>query len=229
MSDPTWAFDAFDRLLARETGPWSAAKRDAFARLAEAYPGPRGPTPAGLRQMERGQFDARIPAEWKPVFTEVYHQWLGFAEEHEALGQAAPLSLGWWFRPGWLRGLPPGMSWIVSPASLVSVLLALLAWRCTEGLTIRSEAAHVIDVVAASADTASLELAEAERSARASFAAPSDAVIASFLATEPSLRSRFESATARIEELTRRIEDGQAALDVSRFPRWPRQPVGRAD
>lgn len=229
MTDPSAVFDAFDRLLAREGGPWAEAKREAFARLRDAFPGPRGPTHAGLRQIQRGQFDARLPDEWKPVFTEAYHQWLGFAAEERALGDAPAFSLGWWFRSGYTRGLPQSIRWVASPATLAAVLLAFLALRCTHGMTVRGDAAHSIEIVAASAAVASRELADAERAARASFAAPSDAALSSFLAEEPSLRSRYESATARNEELARRIEDAEAAMDASRSPRWPRQPVGRAD
>jgi hypothetical protein len=226
MRVPEAVFEAFDRLLAREGGPWAEAKRDAFARLRDAFPGSRGPTHAGLRQIERGQFDARMPDEWKPVFTEVYHQWLGFVAEERALGAPPAFSLAWWFRPGYTHGLPQGTRWMGSPGMLAAVLFVLLALRCTHGMTIRREAARAIEVVAASAAVASRELGDAELAARGSFAAPSDAALSAFLAEEPSLRSRYESATQRNEELARRIEDAEAALVASRFPRWPRQPVG---
>jgi hypothetical protein len=118
----------FLAMLQEQPGAWNQAKAAAFAELMASFPDPAGPPEWALRQIVRGQFDRRIPQEWRPVFVEVFHQWLGFQAESQHETDSRPSSLTWWRtslvpalrRHGWAGSA-------VSPLALL-LLAVVLAW-----------------------------------------------------------------------------------------------------
>ena len=210
--------EAFARLLAADGSAWGAAKRDAFLRLREAFPD--GPRAEGLRQLRRGQFDARLPREWKPVFLEAYVQWLGFREERELARPGRFPSARWWRRPAYVLGLPRPLRPLAAPLALAFVAVAALAWREAHVMAARRDAALAVSRVLPSVEAARAELADVETLAERSLQRPSDDAIASFLAAEPSVRSRHASWRARQDEVRQRLVDAKLVLEETRFPRW---------
>ena len=203
--------ELFDDLLAASPSPWSLAKRQAFARLCEAFPDPGGPSVDGLRQLRRGAFDARIPAEWAPVFEEVYLQWLGFAADQEELRPAPLLSPSWWFEaPRALRALPRSAWPLLSPGALLLLALALCARLAWSDLAGCGRAERALSALSAATRTTDEDLAAAERLALTSLAVMSDGTLESYLATEASLRSRYDAATQQHARLIAAIESAAA-------------------
>lgn len=136
----------FLALLRALPGDWNQAKADAFEQLVFTFPDPVGPPEWGLRQIQRGQFDRRLPPAWKHAFVEVYHQWLGFRAEAEAEAERSPAFATWWTRPlvasldrhGW-GGL------LLSPAAIL-VLIVLFGWSClAAGAVVRRDVQRDID------------------------------------------------------------------------------------
>jgi hypothetical protein len=213
--------ELFEQFLAEEPGPWAAAKRDAFWRLCEAFPGPDGPPPEGLRQLERGGYDVRVPREWRAVFAEVYIQWLGFRAERQALAPAPPLSPRWWCEPvGALRATPRPLWALLSPGAALVLALGLATFLVLRGVSARHEAEDALRGLAAAAENAQADLATAERLALASLTGGSDASVESYLATEPSLRSRLDFARERARELRAACSDSSQTPPNRRSRAW---------
>lgn len=122
--------DRFLELLAREGGQEARVRCEVFRRIVEAWAGAGGlPPVAGLRQLERGNYDARLPPEWKPVFVDVYRRWVGFRMDEEFAAGPPTLGLRWWLSPvaGWRGRVPEILRRLLSPIVLGLAGVALLA------------------------------------------------------------------------------------------------------
>ena len=215
--------ERFRQLLEEEGSAWAVAKLDAFERLCEAFPGRDGPPPAGLRQIQRGQFDGRLHGDWKAVFVEVYQQWLGLRTEREADAESLPGRLGIWARPfPGTDGLPRPLRWLARPVIVVLLLTTWAAVRESRALTARANAGARLhswyQVGLGQQD--SLRLAE-EDAMRRLVEATSESDYADLLATSPILRSRRTALESWSTDAKRALTDAELVQDAWRIPGLP--------
>ena len=210
--------DAFLAMLRAQPGEWNRAKAEAFERLLEAFPDPNGPPEWALRQIVRGQFDRRLPATWRPVFIEVFHQWLGFRADSDAARDEHPASLSWWLTPlvpplrrhGW-AGAP------ISPLGLLACAV-LFAWSgFVSASRSRSHAVRRSDGALAALAVSSFDWREAK--AQRALEDASDAALIDVLAM--GAQSRLQRDVLMAEQAKAVEELGAAAEVGGTWWAWP--------
>jgi hypothetical protein len=211
----------FLTLLEREGDAWANAKRAAFESACASLADEDGLPPASsLRQVERGLFDARLPAEWRPVFVEVLRQWEGFLLDQRHRPRHPTLTWRWWLAPPrWMpERAPDALAWAFAPAVVAALAAAAVALSLVPSYLASERILTRLDGARSQFQGARAAAVEAEASARAALTGESDESVAAFLARRAELLAAADALEA---ERARLAEDVRVAHRRLEEPRWP--------